>query len=127
MHGRVCGIGEIWRLSALAKKLRTPPEFVKKDFTDSEGIPQRVLVPPDETDLQTGIPVSLNLSALYGHMPAEFQRELYQSLHAQGLVEAADYFKPGASDRFRAAMLTVIRHDFLSVQTLAMEESKHNG
>lgn len=109
------------------KRTAGQPEkpIIKADFTDEQGIRQRVLVPEGETDLKTGIPLSLDLSPLFGHMPTDFQRELYQSLHDQGLVEPKDYFQPGAGERFRAAMLSVIRHDFSNAQTLAQEAMKH--
>lgn len=99
--------------------------IIKADFTDEQGIPQRVLIPEGETDMRTGIPLSLDLSPLFGHMPTNFQRDLYQALHDQGLVEPKDFFQPGAGERFRAAMLSVIRHDFMSTQTLAQEAMKH--
>lgn len=107
------------------RKLRgpTPPTSpVKQTFIDGEGISKVVLLPPGETDVRTGIPVSLDVSPLYEHMPPGFNRALHEALHAQGLIEPADYFKTGAADRFKAAMLTVIRHDFLSVQALAKQE-----
>lgn len=102
-----------------------PPTVEKRDYVDERGIHQRVIVPNGETDLKTGIPVSLDVSSLYGHMPDTWQRDFYEALHAQGLVEPGDFFKPGAADRFKAAMLSVIRHDFLSVQALANEELSH--
>lgn len=97
-------------------------EIVEKSFTDAAGIPRVTLLPKSENDPAMGIPVSLDLAALFGHMPNTFQADLTAALHAQGLIKAADYFQPGASDRFRAAMLTVIRHDFLNVQALAKQE-----
>lgn len=96
--------------------------IVRHQYTDPLGIPRTVLLPKGETDVKAGIPVSLDLSPLFGHMPDQFQRELYAALEAQGLVEPADYFKKGAAERFRAAMFTVIKHDFLNVQSLAKEE-----
>ena len=96
--------------------------LVKRDYIDPDGIPRRVLIPEGETDNQMGIPVSLELSDLFGHMPVEFQRSLYEALHAQGLVEPQDFFQRGAAERFRAALLSVIKHDFLSVQTVAKQE-----
>lgn len=96
--------------------------FVRRDYIDLDGIPRRVLIPESETDNAMGIPVSLELSDLFGHMPVPFQQSLYEALHAQGLVEASDFFLPDAGKRFRAAMLSVIKHDFLSVQTIAKEE-----
>lgn len=100
----------------------TAPPIVRHQYTDPIGIPRTVLLPKGETDVKAGIPVSLDLSPLFGHMPDTFQRELYTALHAKGLVEASDYFKPGAAERFRAAMFSVIKHDFFNVQTLAKEE-----
>lgn len=99
-----------------------PVSLEKRSIVDAAGVPKVVLLPKDETDVRTGIPVSLDLSPLFGHMPDSFQKTLYESLHAQGLIEPADYFKPGAAERFRAAMFTIIKHDFCSVQTIANEE-----
>ena len=96
--------------------------FKKVQFENDQGIPQVVFVPPGETDLKSGIPVSLDLSPLYGHMPTDFQRALYKALHAQGLIEPADYFKQGAAERYQRALRDVLKHDFLSVQALAKQE-----
>jgi hypothetical protein len=101
------------------------PAPKRAHYTDDRGIEQVVLLPEGETDAKAGIPISLDLSPLYEHMPIDWQRALYQALHAQGLIEPADYFKPGAAERYRAAMLSVIKHDFLNVQTLANQEMKH--
>ena len=99
-----------------------PPPFARESFTDGSGIPRVVLIPEGETDVAMGIPVSLDLTPLFGHMAEPFQREFYKALHAQGLIEPADFFKPGAADRYRRALLTVIKHDFLSIQALAKQE-----
>lgn len=114
--------GGYWLVTTKRKTGGDPPNFNRKTFTNDLGHPQVVLLPEGETDVKAGIPVSLDLSGLYAHMPESFLKALYDNLHAQGLIEAKDFFKPGASDRFRAAMLSVIRHDFLSVQTIANEE-----
>lgn len=95
---------------------------VEKNYVDASGIPQRVLVPEDATDLSAGIPVSLDISRLYSHMPREFVVEFTKALHEQHLVTPQDYFSIGASDRYKAALLMVIRSDFLSIQALAKEE-----
>lgn len=95
---------------------------VEKTYVDASGIPQHVLVPEDATDLSAGIPVSLDISGLYSHMPQEFTAALTKALHEQGLVKPQDYFQPGASDRYKAALLMVIRHDFLNLQTIAKAE-----
>lgn len=100
-------------------------QFERKTYQDGSGISRTVLVPTGEADLKRGIPLSLDLSSLYGHMPDEFQRTLYEALHAQGLIEPTDYFKPGAAERYQRAIRTVIKHDFLDIQTLAHEELKH--
>jgi len=104
-------------------KRKTPP--VEKDYVDASGIPQSVLVPEGSSDLSAGIPVSLDISSAYEHMPPSFVVDFTTALHAQGLVIPADYFLPGASDRYKAALLMVIRHDFLTLQSLAKEELDH--
>lgn len=100
----------------------SPPPFKRQTFTNGLGIPQVVLLPEGETDVATGIPVSLDLSPLFGHMPETFQRAFYTALHAQGLIEPADYFKNGAADRYQRALRTVLKHDFLNIQAIAKEE-----
>jgi hypothetical protein len=102
--------------------LSDPPPIVEADFISSSGVPQRVLIPQGETNLATGIPVSLDLSPLYSHMPEDFLRELTKSCHAVGLVKPIDYLSPEAGQRFRAAMLSVIKRDFSNVMALAKEE-----
>jgi len=59
------------------------------------------------------------LTKLYTHMPPEFSEALHEQLRARGLVNPADYFKPGAGDLYRAAILSVIKHDFLNAQSEA--------
>lgn len=95
---------------------------VEKTYVDASGIPSRVLVPEDATDLSAGIPVSLDISGLYAHMPSDFVVAFTKALHEQGLVKPQDYFVPGASDRYRAALLMIIRSDFLSIQAIAQQE-----
>lgn len=99
-------------------------ELVELKYTDKEDIPRVSLVPKGETRGERGIPNSLDLDALYGHMSIEWRKAFYEALHAQGLVKAADYTKADASQRFKAAMLTVIRHDFSNVLALAKQELK---
>jgi hypothetical protein len=101
------------------------PPFKKVNFENDQGIPQVVFVPPGETDPKAGIPLSLDLSPLFGHMPNEFQRTFYKALHAQGLIEPADFFKQGAAERYQRALRDVLKHDFLSVQALAKQELQH--
>lgn len=107
------------REGAEMKSKNTP---VERDFVDKGGVQKRVLVPEGTNDLSVGIPVSLDISSLYDHMPHEFVVEFTAALHAQGLVKPSDYFLVGASDKYRAALLMVIRHDFLNIQALAKEE-----
>lgn len=95
---------------------------IERDYVDANGVPSRVLVPEGVSDLSAGIPVSLDISTLYSHMPQEFVVQFTAALHAQGLVKPADYFQPGASDKYKAALLMVIRHDFLNLQALAQIE-----
>lgn len=104
----------------MTTKRKTPT--VEKSYIDASGIPTRVLVPEGATDLRAGIPVSLDISTVYEHMPPQFVVDLTVALHTQGLVKPQDYFQPGASDHYKAALLMVIRHDFLNLQALAKQE-----
>jgi hypothetical protein len=104
-----CGGSRIMTDRRPNKRMLPASEIVEKSFIDPAGIPRVTLLPKGENDPAMGIPVSLDLAALFGHMPDKFQADLAEALHAQGLIKAADYFEPGASDRFRAAMLTVIQ------------------
>lgn len=108
-----------------AARADTSPPYARETYEDGSGIPRVVLVPAGEKDLTTGIPLSFDLSPLFGHMPDGFQRELYKALHAQGLVEPADYFKPNAAERYQSALRTVLKHDFSNIQILAKEELNH--
>lgn len=103
-------------------KRKPAPPIVEADFISPSGIPRRVLVPQGETNLAAGIPSSLDLSRAFPHMPDSFVRELTISCHAVGLVKPIDFFAPDAGQRFRAAMLSVIRHDFSNVQAIAKED-----
>lgn len=110
--------------SSRKKSQFTPPSAqpVERKFVDDRGVPSVVLVPQGATNLAAGIPVSLDISGLFKHMPDEFVVEFTAALHAQGLVKPTDYFQRGASDRYKAALLMVIRHDFLNIQALAKQE-----
>jgi hypothetical protein len=105
---------------------RSPTPYERKSYQDDSGATRVVLIPEGETDLKLGIPLSFDLSPLFGHMPKAFQQELYNALHAQGLVEPADYFKPGAAERYQRALRTVLKHDFSNIQTLAQKELNHD-
>ncbi len=99
-----------------------PPQYVREQYEDDSGIPRVVLIPAGTEDKSKGIPLSLDLTPLFGHMPDTFQRALYAALHDQGLIEPLDFFKPGAAERYQRVLRTVIKHDFLSIQTLAKQE-----
>lgn len=101
---------------------RPAPEIVERQYVDASGIPRVALLPKGETDTAMGIPVSLDLSPLYQHMSESWLRDFTAALHAQGLIKPQDFFVAGASDRYKAALLMVIRADFLSIQALAKEE-----
>lgn len=90
------------------------------DTTDALGLPKRVLIPAG-ADPSEGIPVSFDFEQVYARMPAPFIAELTKACWARGLIEPCDFLKPGADQLFKSAMLSVIKHDFLSVQTIAQE------
>lgn len=99
-----------------------PKPFAERKYTNPDGVQSVVLVPEGSENLAAGIPVSLDISQLFEHMPKEFVVSFTAALHEQGLIKPADYFQAGASDRYKAALLMVIRNDFLSIQALAQKE-----
>ncbi len=106
----------------MEKGSRKKPSIVERKYTAPDGVQSLVLVPEGSNNLAAGIPVSLDISALFKHMPDEFVVSFTAALHEQGLVKPEDYFQRGASDRYKAALLMVIRNDFLSIQALAKQE-----
>ena len=106
------------------KTSKPKPEIKRQSIKDNAGIPRVVFIPEGE-DPRMGIPASLDLTELFGHMPKKFQQALYEALHAQGLIEPADYFKRDSADRYARALRSVLKHDFLSVQAIAQKEMKH--
>lgn len=102
------------------KRSKTPT--VERKFTDDRGVQSVVLVPEGSENLAAGIPLSLDISSLFKHMPDEFVVSFTQALHEQGLIKPIDFFQPGAAERYKAAFLMIVRHDFLSVQALAKNE-----
>lgn len=103
---------------------KSKPEIKRQSYKSDTGIPRVVFIPEGE-DPKMGIPASLDLSELFGHMPQSFQAAFYEALHAQGLIEPADYFKRDSADRYARALRSVLKHDFLSVQAIAQKEMKH--
>lgn len=99
----------------------------KVDYTSADGLPQRSLIPADANgiDPSEGIPLHLDLDPLYGHLPLEFRQRLYNALHARGLIEPADYLKPGAAEVYMAAMRHIFKQDALSAIRLAKEVINH--
>lgn len=92
------------------------------DYVDSDGIRRRVLLPANAgADPTEGIPLSVPVDSLYAHMPPSFRKDLIEALWAVGLIEADDYFKPGAVERIRAALLSVVKRDTMDILKLARE------
>lgn len=96
------------------------------DYTDEHGIHRRVLLPKDfDGDPAEGIPVSLDLTHLYPHMPPDFHAWLTEELWARGLVEPKDFLTPAAPELIRAALFGAVRQDTLSIMALAKEQQSH--
>lgn len=104
---------------------QSSPPYIRETYEDGSGIPRVVLIPQGEKDKATGIPLSLDLTPLYGHMPLTFQQALTKALHDHGLIEPLDFFKTGAADRYQRVIRDVIKHDFLDIQNLAKQEIKN--
>lgn len=95
----------------------------KRDYTDPKGIKRRVALPEGATaDVSEGIPISLDVGALYPHMPPEFVRALTDELWARDLVEPRDFLASGAHERIRAALLSVLKRDALDIVSFAREQ-----
>ena len=106
----------------MTKRKSKPVQYYNRE--DEDGFPSRVVVPAGGSPNE-GIPIHLNLDAVYGHLPDEFLKALYQSLHDHGLVEPQDFMPPTAAKLFQRAVLSVIKNEFLKVQNLAREELQH--
>lgn len=93
------------------------------DYTDSEGRKRRALAAdkPDE-----GIPLSMELDALFPDAPADFLSKLHNALWARGLIEPRDYLQPGAPEIYKRALLSVIRLDFATIKQVAQERLNHD-
>lgn len=92
---------------------------IRRDYYDHEGIKRRVELPHKEANNEEGIPISLPIEQIFGHMNHEFLVRLSEALFAHGLVEPDDFFRPGAHELTRTAILDVARADALSIISLA--------
>jgi hypothetical protein len=97
---------------------------VKVDWRDDDGIWRRSLVPDASVNPAEGIPLELPLNEMYGHMPPSFRVRLSEALHAYGIVEPADYLKPGAPELIRNAILDAAAADALSLVSFAKRLSE---
>lgn len=84
------------------------------DYIDDHGIKRRVIVPAD-VDPSEGIRLSCDIDRLYEDAPKDFVIRLVNELWAVGLVTKDDFAKPGAADRIRAALLSAVKHDTVSI------------
>lgn len=98
--------------------------MIRRDYFDERGIQRRVLVPDETTPLSEGIPISVPVDTLYDHMPTEFVVHLVNALFARNLIEPGDFFKAGAAELTRNAILEVCRQDALSIISLAKKHSQ---
>lgn len=97
------------------------------DYVDREGIKRRVLLPADSgSPPDEGIPISVPVDALYGHMPLAFRIALVDALWAVDMIEFDDFLRPGAAQVVQAALLSVVRHDALDMIAFA-KEGKRDG
>lgn len=96
--------------------------MIKRDFVDAYGFRRRSLIPDDTADPNEGIPCSLALEVLYAHMPITFQLALNQAFWDVGLIEPGDFLRAGATEKIRAAWLSVVKHDVFAIQGFAKEQ-----
>lgn len=98
--------------------------MIRRDYFDERGIKRRVIVPDETTPLSEGIPVSVPVDTLYSHMPTEFVVHLVNALFARNLIEPDDFFKAGAAELTRGAILDAARFDALDILTLAKKHKQ---
>lgn len=98
--------------------------MIKRDYYDERGIKRRVLVPDENAPLSEGIPISLPVDNLYHSAPTDFVVRLVNALFARELIEPEDFFKPGAAELTRNALLDSLKFDAMNIITLAHE---HKG
>lgn len=93
--------------------------MIKVDYRDERGIKRRSLIPYEGVDPTEGIPLSLPIEQVYPDMPDSFIVRLTDALFERGIVEPADYFRAGAPELVRGAILDVAKHDALTIISLA--------
>ncbi len=92
------------------------------DYTDSDGILRRVRVPDTGAfDVSEGIPISVPVDQLYMHLSVEFRRELVNTLWERGFIEPEHFLQPGAAERIRAVILSLVKRDVFDIMSLAGE------
>lgn len=101
-------------------------ESASVDYTDSDGIKRRVMLPVGVTAYEEGIPLSLDVDRLYGDTPLSFRRRLVEELWARGLIEPCHYTRAGAPELLRAAISSAIKADTLDILTLAKSECRRS-
>lgn len=96
----------------------------KQEYVDERGVTRLVFVPDNGYAVpEEGIPADMVdlIDGLYPDAPESFLVKLHDALRRRGLVQPADYLQPGAGDRYRSAMLEVLRHDAHNVIAKAKE------
>lgn len=92
------------------------------DYITKDGIMRRVQIPDSgAVNLDEGIPISLHVDDLYPHTSIDFRRELVNQLWDMGLIEPKNFLQPGATEKIRAVLLSIIKHDALSIVSFAKE------
>lgn len=91
------------------------------EHVDEDGIKRRVALPDLAFDTAEGIPVSLDVDSLYEHMPVSFRAKLVEELWNRDLIQPADFLRPGAAEKIRSALLSVVHFDTMDIITLAKE------
>ena len=89
--------------------------MITVQYTDEHGISRYVDVPDEATPREYGIPRSLMIDHLFADAPKHFLVRLYAELHQLGLIEPADYRKPGAADKIASAFRAAVRQDVVSI------------
>lgn len=99
-------------------------KLIKLDYLDEHGSQRRVFVPDNGYAApEEGIPADMygQLDRLYADATPDFRRRLYDALWRRGLIEPVDFLQKDTADKYRAAMLEVLRFDALNAIAIAKE------
>lgn len=97
------------------------------DYLDSDDIKRRVRLPSRDVEPSEGIPLSLDVDRIpaYQACPLAFRKRLVDELWARGLVEPKDFIGLDKAEKIRAALLSTVKADTMTIITFAQENTSN--